>query len=259
MAMERAGRLAGRGAVVTGSGGGMGGTIALRLAEEGAMVALNDRRPGATDPWLERITALGGDAFAVTGNVTRRADAAALIEAATQRWGGIDILVNVVGGNRGPVDVPVWKISEEDFEFAWGLNMRATFHCTQLVLPQMMARRAGTIVNIASNSWAGDPMHAHYAAAKAAVVAFTRSCAIQLGPYQITVNAVAPGATRTNASNDYLSELEPSADGYERVGTLGKVNDARDIANAVLFLASDEARHVSGQLLTVASGANPRL
>ena len=73
MAMERAGRLAGCGAVVTGSGGGMGGTIALRLAEEGAMVALNDRRPGATDPWLERITALGGDAFSVTGNVTRRA------------------------------------------------------------------------------------------------------------------------------------------------------------------------------------------
>src|SRR5699024_4742555 len=120
--------------------------------------------------WSERVAALGADTFAVTTNVTRRQGAQELIDAAMQRWGRIDILVNVVGGIRGPVACPVWEITEDDFEFAWGINVRATFHCTQLVLPDMMRRRAGKIVNIASNSWAGDPMHAHYSAAKAAVV-----------------------------------------------------------------------------------------
>jgi NAD(P)-dependent dehydrogenase (short-subunit alcohol dehydrogenase family) len=259
MAGTGIGRVAGAKAVVTGSGGGMGGTIARRLAEEGADVALNDRRPGAVDPWLEEVRALGRDAFAVETNVTRRPGAEELIGTALDRWGRIDILVNCVGGLRGPVQIPVWKIQEEDFEFAWGINMRATFHCTQLVLPGMMERRAGRIVNIASNSWAGDPMHAHYAAAKAAVVAFTRSCAIQLGPHGVTVNAVAPGGTRTNAANSAVDSPPLPADGYERGGTLGRPNEAEDVANAVLYLASEEARQVSGQLLTVAAGANPRL
>jgi NAD(P)-dependent dehydrogenase (short-subunit alcohol dehydrogenase family) len=222
-------------------------------------VALNDRIPGSTDSLLARIRTLGRDAFSVIGNVTRRPAAAELIEAALQRWGQIDVLVNVVGGLRGGPQVPVWEITEDDFEFAWGINMRATFHCTQLVLPGMMDRRAGKIVNIASNSWAGDPMHAHYSAAKAAVVAFTRACAVQLGPYGINVNAVAPGGTRTNASNSSSTPRVRLEDGYERGGTLGRMNEAVDVANAVLYLVSEESRQVSGQVLTVAAGANPRL
>lgn len=238
----------------------MGGAIALRLAEEGADIALNDRLPGTTDRWQERIETLGHDVFAVTANVTRREGAEVLVNAALERWGQIDILVNVVGGIRGPINNPVWEITEDDFEFAWGINMRATFHCTQLVLPGMMARRAGRIVNISSNSWAGDPLHAHYSAAKAAVVAFTRSCAIQLGPHGITVNSVAPGGTKTNEHNSSDAPASmPFTDAFDRRGTLARSNESVDIANAVLFLASDEARNVSGHLLTVASGSNPRL
>lgn len=258
MERQRPGRVEGKRAVVTGSGGGMGGAIAVRLAREGADVALNDRLPGTTDRYLEEVRAFGVDAFAVTTNVTRRSGAEELIGAAIQRWGAIDILVNVVGGIKGPVRNPVWEMSEEDFEFAWGINMRATFHCTQLVLPAMMERRSGKIVNIASNSWAGDPMHAHYSAAKAAVVAFTRSCAIQLGPYNVNVNAVAPGGTRTNEHNS--GPHRPAEyDGFERGGTLGRANEASDVADGVLFLASEESRQISGQLLTIAGGANPRL
>ncbi|MBY8863566.1 SDR family oxidoreductase [Nocardia sp. CA2R105] len=244
---------------MTGSGGGMGGAIALRLAQEGADIALNDRIEGTTDRWQEQIEPLGGDVFAVTTNVTRRSGAEELINAAVDRWGRIDVLVNVVGGVRGPVVNPVWEISEEDFEFSWGINMRATFHCTQLVLPAMMERKSGKIVNIASNSWAGEPMHAHYSAAKAAVVSFTRSCAIQLGPYNINVNAVAPGGTQTNEHNTGEWDAPTFETMYETGGTLGRFNKGEDIANAVLYLASEESRNVSGQLLTVASGANPRL
>ena len=257
---DHAGRLEGMRVVVTASGGGMGGGIAERLAREGADIALNDRLEGTTDAREAAIRATGRDAFSVITNVTRREGAARLVDAALERWGRIDALVNVVGGMRPPPQIPVWEIPEDDFELAMGLNMRATFHCTQLVLPGMMEQRAGKIVNIASNSWAGDPAHAHYAAGKAAVVAFTRSCAIQLGPYNINVNAVSPGATATNEGNrSQLTEAPGTQGGYEVGGTLGRVNEPDDIANAVLFLVSEESRNISGQLITVASGANPRL
>jgi NAD(P)-dependent dehydrogenase (short-subunit alcohol dehydrogenase family) len=254
------GRLAGMRVIVTASGGGMGGGIAEVLAAEGADIALNDRLDGTTDEREARIRDSGRDVFSIIANVTRRDGAERLVNAALERWGRIDGLVNVVGGMRPPPRIPVWEISEDDFELAMGLNMRATFHCTQLVLSDMMERRAGKIVNIASNSWAGDPAHAHYAAGKAAVVAFTRSCAIQLGSYNINVNAVSPGATATNPGvRAQLTDAPGMQDGYEVGGTLGRVNEPYDIANAVLFLMSEDSRNISGQLITVASGANPRL
>src|SRR5438874_13082337 len=151
-------RLEDRKAIVTGSGGKMGGAIALRLAEEGADLVLNDRLPGLTEAYEAQIRALGRDVVSVLANVTRREGAQQVVNAALERWGRVDILVNVVGGIKGAVDNPLWAISEEEWEFAMGLNLRGGFHCTQLVLPGMMARRAGKIVNIASVSWAGDPL-----------------------------------------------------------------------------------------------------
>jgi 3-oxoacyl-[acyl-carrier protein] reductase len=189
------GRVEAKKAVVTGSGGAVGAAIALRLAEEGADVALNDRLPDLTDHTEQAIRRMGRDALSVVANVTRREGAERLVSTALDRWGRVDILVNVVGGVRPPVVNPIWNISEEDWEFALGLNLRGTFHCTQLVCPGMMERRYGKIINIASNSWAGEAIHAHYTVAKAGVVALTRSVATQLGPYNINVNAVAPGAT----------------------------------------------------------------
>ena len=195
------GRVDGAVAVVTGSGGAMGGAIARRLAAEGAVVALNDRIAGATDETEAAIRLLGRDVISVHANVTRRADAQRLIGAALDRWGQVDILVNVVGGLRPPVHRAIWELSEDDWEFTIGLNLRGTFHCTQLVLPGMMSRRHGKIVNIASTSWAGEAAHTDYAVAKAGVVAFTRSVATQLGHYNVNVNAVSPGGTRRSAAH----------------------------------------------------------
>lgn len=251
-------RVEGAKAVVTGSGGAMGGAIALRLAEEGADVVLNDRIADRAAVYEPPIRALGRDVVSVVANVTRRAGAQMVVGAALERWGRVDILVNVVGGIKGAIDNPIWKVSEEEWEMAMGVNLRGGFHCTQLVLPGMMERRSGKIVNIASTSWAGDPMHAHYAAAKAGVVAFTRSCATQLGPYGINVNAVAPGGTATGHAGRSDDATAPTA-APRSSAPLGRVNEPRDIANAVLFLVSDEARNISGQLLTVAGGWNPAL
>lgn len=237
--------------MVTGSGGSMGSAIALRLAEEGADLVVNDRVAGRTDSVERDVRAMDRDVVAVHANVTRREGAAVVIDAALDRWGRVDILVNVVGGMKGPPERAIWEITEEEWEFAMGLNLRATFHCTQLACGPMMERRHGKIVNIASVSWAGESMHAHYAAAKAGVVSFTRSVATQLAPYNINVNAVAPGAT--------LSSLEDAPDRSGAVTPLGRVNEPRDVAEAVLFLVSEEARNISGQLLTVAGGGNPSL
>ncbi|MGE0387854.1 MAG: SDR family NAD(P)-dependent oxidoreductase [Gammaproteobacteria bacterium] len=252
------GRLEGMKAIVTGSGGGMGGAIAVTYAREGADVVLNDRLPGLTDVYEQQVRALGRDVVSVHANVTRREEARRVVDAALQRWGRVDILANVVGGIKGPVDNPIWKISEEEWEFAMGLNLRGTFHCTQLVLPGMMERRYGKILNIASSSWAGEAMHAHYAAAKAGVVAVTRSAATQLGPYNINVNAIAPGGTNTRMTRQDEIAAERGRSAGSTV-PLGRMNVAQDIADAALFLVSEEARNISGQLLTVAGGWNPSL
>jgi len=254
-------RVAGLKAVVTGSGGAMGGAIALRLAEEGADVALNDRLADRTEVHRDAVAAYGVDVVAVTASVTRREGAAALIDAATDRWGRVDILVNVVGGIKGPVVNPLLDITDEQWDVTMNLTLRGTLNCTQLVVPGMKERRYGKIVNIASVCWAGEAMHAHYAAAKAGVVAFTRSTATQLGPFNINVNAVAPGGTRRSIDVDLGTDSEAAAlaPSVSATGPLARMNEPVDIANAVLFLVSEESRNISGQVLTVAGGANPSL
>src|SRR5690349_3884501 len=122
--MTLTGRVEGKKAVVTGSGGAMGGAIALRLAEEGADIALNDRLSDLTSQTEKAIRDMGRDVISVIANVTRREGAERLVSAALDRWGQVDILVNVVGGVRPPVVNPIWTISEEDWEFAMGLNLR---------------------------------------------------------------------------------------------------------------------------------------
>ena len=188
-------RVEGLKAVVTGSGGGMGGAIAVLLAHNGADVALNDRLPERAHRQEDACRATGRDVICVTSNVTKREGAEELIGAATERWGRVDILVNVVGGIKGPVINPIADITEEQWEMTIGLNLRGTYHCTQLVVPGMASRQFCKILNISSVSWAGEAAHAHYAAAKAGVVAFTYSAPAQLGPKNINVNAIAPGPT----------------------------------------------------------------
>jgi NAD(P)-dependent dehydrogenase (short-subunit alcohol dehydrogenase family) len=255
---ESALKLNGLKAVVTGSGGGMGGAIAVALARNGADVALNDRVPERTHLQEDACKAAGRDVICVTSNVTKRDGAEQLIGAAHNRWGRVDILVNVVGGIKGPVINPIADITEEQWEVTIGLNLRGTYHCTQLVVPEMIARRFGKIVNISSVSWAGEAAHAHYAAGKAGVVAFTRSAAAQLGPHNINVNAIAPGPTGRSVDID----LVPPETGSPAMwtigsGTLGRPNDPEDIANAALFLVSEDSRNISGQVLNVAGGLNP--
>jgi NAD(P)-dependent dehydrogenase (short-subunit alcohol dehydrogenase family) len=250
--------LAGQVAVVTGSGGAMGGAIATELAKAGACIVVNDRVAERADAHRSAVEGCGVEAISIIASTSRTLGANAVVEAALQKWGRLDVLVNVVGGIKGPVQVPVWEISDEQWDATLAISLRSTFLCTRAAAPAMMQARSGKIVNIASTAWAAPEagLHPHYAAAKAGVVAFTHAVALQLAPYNINVNAVAPGATRRN------TELKLDGGDVEAAVSqvpLGRINDPEDIAAAVAYLVSPGARNVSGQLLTVAGGLNPSL
>jgi NAD(P)-dependent dehydrogenase (short-subunit alcohol dehydrogenase family) len=179
---------------------------------------------------------------------TYRAGAEAVVGAALDAWGGVDILVNNVGGVQGPYTNDLLAIDDDDWDQTLRICLKATFLCSKLVVPGMIERRSGCIVNIASTAWSGGV--APYSVAKAGVVSFTRGLANELGRHEIRVNAVAPGATLTRVQHSpALLDHMP----------LHRFNEADDIAASVAFLASDDARQISGQLITVAGGSNPSL
>jgi NAD(P)-dependent dehydrogenase (short-subunit alcohol dehydrogenase family) len=241
-------------AIVTASGGPMGGTIAQRLAEEGAGVAINDRIPDRLQEWEQRLSEMGFDILAIPGNPTKRADAEDLVRQTVDRFGRVDILVNVIGGLRGGLYQPLLDQSEEQWEFAMGLNLRANFHLVQLCAPGMIERRSGAIVNIASVDMGGADGRTPYATAKAAVAGFTKSLAIELGPHNIRVNAIAPGLIRTGVMQ---MQTEEGVREWTERSLLKRIGDPIDVANAALFLVSDEARHITAQILYVSGGITP--
>lgn len=243
-------------AVVTASGGMMGASIAVALAGAGYDLVLNDRRDGTLPPVEERVRELGADATSVLTDVSTREGAHAVVGAALERWGTVDVLVNVAGGLKGPLHNPILEITDEQWARTFAVNVDSAFRCMQAALPTMIERRRGKIVNIASTNWAGSAMHAHYAASKAALVSLTRSVANQVGVHDVNVNVIAPGGTQTSAAD--LPGF-PTAEQWKTANPLGRPNLPDDIAEAVLFLVSDAARNITGQILNVAGGLNPSL
>src|SRR5262245_50687304 len=197
------GRVENQVAVVTGAAHGLGRVIALRLAKEGARLALGDIDGTALDRTVADIVAKGGQAFGVVGDVTDEGPAGRLIASAVERYGRLDILVNDVGGSR---NARIWEMTVEDWDFVLRLNLRSTFLCTRAAVPHMMRQRSGRIICLSSGAREGTPWTAYYAggsaysAAKAGVHGFVRDVALELAEYEITVNAVAPGPSTPSAS-----------------------------------------------------------
>jgi 3-oxoacyl-[acyl-carrier protein] reductase len=243
-------RLEDKVAVVTGSGGPMGAAIAQRFAAEGAKVVLNDisgRRLAGTE---ETLRAAGHEVVALRADVCERPEAEALIGLALESHGRVDVLVNVVGGLKGAIDIPVLEIDDERWDFTMRLNLRGSLACTQLVVPEMRRVGGGNIINISSTSYAGVASQADYAAGKAGVAAFTRSCALEFAP-EIRVNAIMPGPIATSV----VERQDPSRlEAWIEVTPLAKIGRPEDIADAALFLGSDEAGHITGQFLYVSGG-----
>jgi 7-alpha-hydroxysteroid dehydrogenase len=242
-------RLDGDVALVTGAGAGIGRAIAETFAEAGACVVVSDLRPEDAESVAQGIRAGGGRAVGIACNVTADADLAGAVEAAVKHFGGLTVLVNNAGGGGPkPFDMPM-----DDFRWAYELNVHSLFRLTQLAAPHMEIAGHGAVLNISSMSAENKNVRmASYASSKAAVNHLTRNIAFDLGPRGIRVNAIAPGAIRTAA---LASVLTPDVEkAMLRHTPLGRLGEARDIANAALFLCSPAASWISGQVLTVSGG-----
>ena len=251
-------RLADKSAIVTGAANGIGRAIALRFAAEGARLVLADIERAALEQVVAEIAAAGGTAIAMVGDVTEEGPATAAVATALKQFGALDVLVNNVGGGRNG---RIWEISPEDWDYVIRLNLRSVFLCTRAAAPHMIARRSGRIVCMSSGAREGTPWSAldsgaaAYSAAKAGVHGFVRDMALELGPHNVCINAVAPGPVTTERAAPYLEELNRRFDySPNRMTPLRRMAEPREIADAVLFLASEEASYITGVTLHVAGG-----
>ncbi len=245
-------RLEGKVAVVTGGGAGIGKAIALRLAEEGADIVIADVDETAARAAARQVEALGGRGEAARTDVTRKPEIEALVGRA-QRLGPIDILIN----NAGVETItPLLDIPEDEWDRTLDTNLKGVFLCSQVVAGAMIAEgRGGKIVNLGSVAGLQPPRRApHYASSKGAVHTLTKQLALELAPHDINVNAVAPGVIRNGLSTHHCLSDPERAERIERGIPLGRVGSPRDVANAVLFLASGEAGHITGVVLPVDGG-----
>jgi len=246
-------RLDGKVAIITGGGTGLGRAIALRFAREGARIVVNGRRPGPIAEVTARIGAEGGQARAVAGDITVRADVERLVAGAVDAFGRLDVLVNNAGimVSRTPVS----ECSEEDWSRMLEGNLTAVFRCSKAALPELR-RSHGNIVNIASIAGLrGFPSLAAYTACKAGVVSLTKGMALDCAKDRVRVNAVCPAYVETDFTRDFLDKLRRAGtfDALVARHPLG-LGQPEDVACAALYLASDEARWVTGVALPVDGG-----
>jgi len=256
-------RLANKNAIITGAAQGMGATLTLNLAREGADVFLTARTLEPLEEVAAQVRALGRKAGVATGDVTKESDVKNIVAKARDFFGGrVDILVNAAGAT-GPIETPVWEITEEDFEALLKKNVIGSFLPIKHVLPTMISQRYGKIVNIGGGSgMRGYKNRAAYSASKWSVRGLTRTTALDVGEYNINCNAVMPGIVETPRM-EKLCRVKAEKRGwtYEQVYAeyvadmaLRRVTTPQDIAYLVTFLASDESRNITGQEIVIDGG-----
>ena len=249
--------LSGRSALVTGAARGLGRAIALALADAGADVALGLRDKAADGGLVKEIEAKGCKALPLQMDVTDLKQSRAAIDAAIAAFGKLDILVNNAGG--GVDERPVEDYAEDVFDFVLDINVRSTFFLTQYAGKHMLGRGGGAIVNMGSQAGAiALPGEAVYCLSKAAVAHMTKCFAVEWGKNNVRVNCVAPTFIETDGTAEMLARPAFKADVLERIAALHRIGQPREVADAVVFLASDAASLITGQTLLIDGGWTSR-
>jgi 3-oxoacyl-[acyl-carrier protein] reductase len=248
------GLLEGKVAIVTAAAGaGIGQAVARLFAQEGAEVVVTDAHARRAQETAEAMAREHGRPFlALPVDVRDEGQVRQMVALSLERYGRIDVLVNNAGINRLS---PVWEMDDDTWQLVLDVNLTGTFRCTRAVLPHMIERRQGSIINLASvNGWLGSGEgEAHYCAAKAGVMAFTRAVAAEVGRYGVRVNAIAPGLIY----NPFLERVgypKGFFEGFAARVPLGRVGEPLDVAKVALFLASDLSSYISGEVVGVSGG-----
>lgn len=241
-------RLGGKIALITGAGGDLGRGMALRFSEEGARVMINDKNLDKASETANLIVERGGTALTNGGDLTKTDEVHGMVEQLIKKWGKIDILVNNAGDVR---DALVTKMTEEDWDFVVDLNLKGSFLCARAVIPHMIERGYGKIVNISSMAYKGNIGQTNYVSAKAGIIGLTQALGLELARYGINVNCIAPGLIDTPKAR---SLDEKTRDRLVKIAPMRRMGEIIDIANAVLFLASDESKYITRQIIHVSGG-----
>ncbi len=243
--------------IVTGAGQGIGRAIAEAYASEGARVLVADFNEDAGRETVEIISKAGGDALFQFGDVSKEESVKAMVETAVTHYGRLDIACNSAALSRG--SGPIHEYGRDVFEQTLEMCLTNTWLCMKYEIPAMLANGGGAIVNISSNaSLRGQAFNTAYAAAKGGVNVLTQSSAAEYGSKGIRINAVSPGVIRTPGLEKLFEEQPHVADGLKKVAVMKRLGEPAEIAEAVLFLSSDRASFITGQVLSVDGGAAVR-
>ena len=236
-------------AIVTGASQGIGETIAIEMAKSGATVFCLARNKEALDTTIKKITENGGKATAFSCDISNNDDFKSIILNIVKEYGSIDILVNNAGITK---DNLLMRMSDDQWDDVLNINLKGSFTCIRSVIKHMMKKKFGRIINITSIvGITGNAGQANYAASKSGLIGLTKSIAKEVASRGITANCVAPGWIETSMTDQLSTEVKNKF--LSQIPT-GKIGQSKDIANAVIFLASDEAEYITGQTITVDGG-----
>lgn len=237
-------------AIITGAGSGIGRATAYKLAAEGARVVVGDVINERGNATVDMICSRGGKASFILADISRWEEAKKLVELTESLYGTVDILVNNAGITR---DKPLQDMEEEDWDQVLNINLKGAFNCCKFVAPIMIKKQYGKIINVSSRAHLGNPGQANYSSSKAGIIGLTRSLALELGRYNINVNALAPGLIETELVRSH-PKYEMIRERALKLTPLKRIGKPEEVAELAYFLASDASSYITGELIHITGG-----